>query len=77
MKMKARKYLFAVWALLMSAVSLSSCDVDFYRDSAPSIRKVDENALILGPKSAGDINYIEETLKLGLGKYIDAILKKK
>ena len=47
--------------------------VDFYRDSAPSIRKVDENALILGPKSAGNINYIEETLKLGLGKYIDAI----
>ena len=32
MKMKARKYLFAVWALLMSVVSLSSCDVDFYRD---------------------------------------------
>lgn len=47
--------------------------VDFYRDSVPAIRKVDDNALILGPKSAGDLNYIEETLKLGLGKYLDGI----
>ena len=47
--------------------------VEFYRILAPVIRKQDPRAQILGPKSTLNLDYVEETLKLGLGRYIDAI----
>ncbi len=59
--------------VLNSALWTAADTVDFYRKLAPVIRSTDPRAQILGPKATLNLEYLEETLRLGLGSYIDAV----
>lgn len=58
---------------LNSALWTAADTVEFYRKLAPVIRSADPRAQILGPKATLNLEYLEETMKLGLGRYIDAV----